>query len=611
MSTKIWSTYQLAIFVWGAALNSVRTLIIQAFAGTGKTTTLEELVNRMPEATVIVLTFSSKAKKDLEQRITRPGASARGYNSIGYEFCKRYMGATTRVVGRERDALMAQHACGVEAPRDMVKLVEKLAALGKATLPGWDARERLEREGKAAKAASNTKLADALRAQWHEAPQTDMEALAQKYELTPDEQWEQDGWNTTRVSKLALKAMELARTAHTLPIGHPHRDTTLSFDDQCYLPVVNRWVMPRAEAVLVDEAQDTNACQLRMAWGLLKEGGRFAAVGDRFQSIYRFRGADERAMDKIKEAGAARGGVLELTLPETYRCGKVIVAAAAKLVPGYIAHPNNVEGEERTISYSTMLKDVGPGDFILSRTNAPLTAACLKLWKQGKRAKVEGREVGAGLVALVNKLKAKSVPDFSTKLTAWEKRECERIEKSAKSEDEAESKREAILDRADCLRTLADGVKGLPELTSRIESLFADGATAEPQTVLMTVHKSKGLETDRVFLLDDTFKSKSQKADGKRSGQDEIFIRYVAMTRAKTMLAYVQGLEEGVGSAVHTAKHDAAVNAAAQKTGETLEQVAATIDNLKQLMEKNPDAQSAEALKQLEEKYTKLTQAKA
>ncbi len=129
--------------------------------------------------------------------------------------------------------------------------------------------------------------------------------------------------------------------------------------------------------------------------------------------------------------------------------------------------------------------------------------------------------------------------------------------------------------------------------------------------ILMTVHKAKGLETDNVFMLEDTFSKGGKKAKANaKATQDELFIRYVAITRAKKTLTYVQGLEDGPAPR-DTSKHDAAVKAAAQVTGETLQEIAAAIEATRQLMEKDESESLKRALATLEEKHARLTQAKA
>lgn len=497
MSVKIHSEQQLAIFAWFAALPSAqavaasRHLVVRARAGTGKTYTMVEGVNRAPEARIVCTAFNKKNAEDLQAKLTNPNAEAKTFHALGFIMCKRYL--TNVRIDETRGERMAQAACGIDAPVDMIRLVSKLAAKGKAVLPRGSISV--------------------------------MEDLAREHDLIPDEEWQQDGWTVERVCTNALKAMELARTT---------RDGSIDFDDMCYLPVANKWVHPRYELVVIDEAQDTNACQLRLAMGLCTKGGRVVVVGDDRQAIYAFRGADSGSLDRLKSELNA----VELGLTRTYRCGKSIVAEAQRLVPDYMAAEGNPEGEVTECDYRDVAKLAQPGDFILSRSNAPLTAICMKLLRAGKRAKVEGRKVGEGLVALIKKLKAKSIPDFLKKLTAWEEKEIARAKAAAKTEEQANKKVDDISDKAECLRELASGMTGLPELNARIADLFADGVGGA-FIVCSSIHRAKGRETDNVFVLEDTLKD---------NGIEEQNIRYVAISRAKHRLTYVQGLEESEGN---------------------------------------------------------------
>jgi len=71
----------------------------------------------------------------------------------------------------------------------------------------------------------------------------------------------------------------------------------------------------------------------------------------------------------------------------------------------------------------------------------------------------------------------------------------------------------------------------------KIDALFAD---VEGRGVIMcsSVHRAKGLETRRVFTLEETFKSKF----GPSAEEDNI--RYVAITRAQEELILVQEKKE-------------------------------------------------------------------
>ena len=114
------------------------------------------------------------------------------------------------------------------------------------------------------------------------------------------------------------------------------------------------------------------------------------------------------------------------------------------------------------------------------------------------------------------------------------------------------------------MRALAEGLSGVPELTARIEDLFSDN-DKRPHVMLSSVHRSKGLEADTVYLLDDTLIREAPCGCGHWSGahergsgcgrckcalfaedadkrKEESNIEYVAVTRAKRRLVRVIGL---------------------------------------------------------------------
>ncbi len=99
----------------------------------------------------------------------------------------------------------------------------------------------------------------------------------------------------------------------------------------------------------------------------------------------------------------------------------------------------------------------------------------------------------------------------------------------------------------------------MAELVTRIENLFSDSETA-PSVVCSTVHKAKGLEARRVYVLDDTlFKmgpcecshwhkgvcgecACQQFAGDPKRVREEQNIAYVAITRAQNILVRVAGM---------------------------------------------------------------------
>jgi superfamily I DNA/RNA helicase len=267
--------------------------------------------------------------------------------------------------------------------------------------------------------------------------------------------------------------------------------------------------------------------QLALATRACKRTGRICIVGDDRQAIYAFRGADSGSLDRLKgELEAA-----EMGLTTTYRCSKSIVALAAKLVPDYKAASGASEGTIGTINTDAMMALAKEGDFIISRKNAPLVGVCMALLKKGVRARIKGRDIGKGVIALIRRLKPDSVVDLGIKMGEWQAQELERV--GALSEDAAADRITFVQDQFLLVMALMEGASTVGELEGRINDLFSDDAELRA-VMCSTVHKAKGLEADRVFLLEGTFRRGSPEDDN---------IKYVAITRAKTALSWVTGFE--------------------------------------------------------------------
>jgi len=300
-------------------------------------------------------------------------------------------------------------------------------------------------------------------------------------------------------------------------------DGRIDFDDMIWLPVVLDLPQRKFDRVFVDETQDLNAAQIEMVLRAVKADGRIMAVGDPRQAVYRFRGADERAFENVK----TRLGATELPLSICYRCCKAVIREAQEIVPTIEAASDADEGEVRSATYKEMRRDVQPGDFVLSRTNAPLISLCMGFLAEDRRAAIQGRDIGAQLAAFVKKSKAQSVESLRSYVEEWAGKECARL--AAKHRDT-----QAVEDRAACLIALSEGLSSVADVVSRIEGLFADTNDGSRIT-LSTTHKAKGLERDRVWMLSATYR--------RRPGVEEDNLAYVAMTRARKVLVLVEGLK--------------------------------------------------------------------
>lgn len=487
---RTWSTEQDAIYGWFESTTEEH-LIVRARAGCGKTTTIVEGVNRAPETSILVCAYNKKIADELVKRVTNPNVTVKTLHAVGYAAVRRFRERIKCDFSSERADKLTDKVCGVSAPDAIKKLVSKLHTKGREIAP------------------HATKLGE-------------LTNIAINFECVPDEAW-QSTFPLEYVEQKALDAMQLASDVKS--------GDTIDGSDMIFLPVRNSWLTKSYDLVVVDEAQDMTTAQLEIAQGVCS--GRICVVGDNMQAIYGFRGADSESLDRLKTELHA----IELGLTSTYRCGRRIVALAQQFVADFSAGPNNADGEVLDLAYDKLQQTAMASDFILSRVNAPLVSIAMTLLRSGKRTRIAGRDIGAGLKALVRKFRARSVPDLLARIASWEKKETGRLEvMCAKASNgrlaTLKAKIEGIRDQADMLISLADGSTSVSDVEARIDALFTDDGLGDASVITCSsVHKAKGLEANRVFILSDTLRNHNQ---------EERNIQYVAITRAKQTLVMVK-----------------------------------------------------------------------
>jgi len=267
--------------------------------------------------------------------------------------------------------------------------------------------------------------------------------------------------------------------------------------------------------------------------------GRLLAVGDPKQAIYGFRGADSSAMAMMKD----EFGCEELPLTVSYRCPKKVVEKAQTIVPYIEASETAPEG---LVVYNPgTVDDTGkfrpqpfrPTDAVLCRNTAPLVGLAYRLIGKSIGCRILGRDIGAGLVALIKKLNARGIDSMLEKMAEYEKREIDRL-----MSRDMNSQAEAVKDKVTCIEiivaSLPETNRTIPALISSIQALFDDKANGV--LTLCTVHKSKGLEWERVYILDAGKYMPSKWARRPWQKEQELNLMYVAYTRAQQELAFIE-----------------------------------------------------------------------
>lgn len=310
----------------------------------------------------------------------------------------------------------------------------------------------------------------------------------------------------------------------------------IDFDDMILFPLVKGLhVKFTKDLIFVDEAQDlSRARQALIRKFLTPRTGRIVIVGDDKQAIYGFSGADSASLDNLTSQMEA----VVLPLSVTWRCPKSVVQLAQSLVPDLEAAESAPEGE---VSYVESLpEDLRPGkeeDAILCRNTAPLIDIAYSLIRSNVPCKVEGRKIGEGLIALTTRWKVSTTAALSDKLEDYRTREIQKAMAKGK-----ESKCQEIDDRVDTILQIIqvvnkEGKKNISDVLQFIENLFADGA--ESVVTLATYHRSKGREWNRVILWEHKERCPSKAAKQEWQKEQEKNLAYVAFTRAKKSLVFV------------------------------------------------------------------------
>jgi DNA helicase II / ATP-dependent DNA helicase PcrA len=252
----------------------------------------------------------------------------------------------------------------------------------------------------------------------------------------------------------------------------------IDYNDQVYMPALFGGTYPRFPTILVDEAQDLSPVNHEMLSHLSKS--RIIAVGDPWQSIYGFRGAVREGMQKLKE----RFSMTTADLSISFRCPEAVVRAVRWRVPHMKwSKPGGRVAQLR----NPMVNSFSDGCCVICRNNAPLFALALRLLAAGRSVSVSGSDVGPRVVGIMRKLGDDNLPREGL-LVAISEWETEKISKGSTSAQ----------DIAECMRVFAGCGRTLSQAVAYAEHLFKQSGGI----TLLTGHKSKGLEWHTVYHLD-------------------------------------------------------------------------------------------------------------
>ncbi len=399
------------------------------------------------------------------------------------------------------------------------------------------------------------------------------------------------------VAKIYLQYQKALKKSNALDFGDLLFKTVKLFQqkDQVLRKYQNqyRWI-------LVDEYQDTNQAQYRLTKLLAKKWKNLTVVGDASQSIYAWRGADYRNLNRLHKDFP---NLETINLERNYRSTQNILDAAYAVINKNTTHPilklwtNKNTGEkiklhearnekkeaEFIIQKINRLRETHnqPSIAILYRTNAqsrPLEEAFLRysipyslVGGFGFYERKEIKDCIAYLRLIANPKDTVS----HERIEKLGKRRFKKFKKFRKQliDNDKEIETYQILDqvlkksgywdlydpedsedysRIENIKELLSVAIEFPDLQSFLENVslvqnqyFPDKHNEKEEPIkLMTLHSAKGLEFDIVFIvgMEEGLFPHSRSMKNKEELEEERRLCYVGMTRArkKLFLTYTQ-----------------------------------------------------------------------
>ena len=452
--------------------NDNLALKIQAFAGTGKTTTLMAIAQACPHSKFLYVVFNRAAAESARARMPS-NVEVRTAHSIAY-----------RKVGRQFDARLTQRPWSW-----LAFMREKMPKALNAVARGGRTRS-------AAGALIIKTLEHFLRT-------TDREIG-----LNHVPSWCDDAL-TSSTADAACDLWDAIRDPNgTAPVSH-----------DCYLKLFylgDHQIAGADRTLMLDEAQDADPVIL----GLVQSHpGPRVLVGDSYQQLYQWRGA-------VNALGNAQIETAVMPLTQTFRFGSG-AARWANRVLELLEESHRIRPARHATS-ATVSDDNRNVDAILARTNAGALDEAVKVLERGRKVYVMGgAEPLVRLIESAWKLRSgKKGNGELAVFSTWD--ELKSAAQGNRSDDYGDPALQILV------RLIEERGSRVLSMCSRLRECVESPEHA--QVTISTVHKAKGLEWSRVLVAGDFNPFIRREHGVVRRDLEEACVIYVALTRAREQL---------------------------------------------------------------------------
>lgn len=494
-NSVVYSDYQKAVF--NAIKNSDNNLIISAVAGSGKTFTIVEACKKLnaQENDVLFLAFNKSIQNELAYKM-KGYANVSTLHAFGFSVLRKVYRTIKVDDWKYRNYL-----------KDNVYSLSSMVTIDTPNNKVW------------AFIANAIKLFNLCRVNLIKVDEKDkIEAIVEEH-------------NIPILFDEVSVVNEMLEDAYKFDKGNK----VIDFTDMIVLPLAEKRHIPAYKYVFIDECQDLNNAQRELML-LAARNGRFIAVGDRKQAINGFCGADCNSFDKI----AAIPNTTELPLSVNYRCGKEMINLAKEIVPQIEAHEGAITGDIEHID-KLSVSTFKPNDMILCRSSAPLVGLCFKMLEKGLTAIVKGKDIAETLLTTIENSGASTIDELLEYLQEYRTKTIKAIKTNCKCDDESAKEKPKYIrvdDNCKCIENLCLKATSVKDLKMTLKVMFSDERKKDA-IILSTIHKSKGLEADRVMILTPNKLPLKWREQKDWQLEQEMNLKYVALTRAKKELIFV------------------------------------------------------------------------
>jgi DNA helicase II / ATP-dependent DNA helicase PcrA len=303
----------------------------------------------------------------------------------------------------------------------------------------------------------------------------------------------------------------------------------IDFIDMIYLPVHKDLELPtNHKYLMIDEAQDLSGIHHAMIEKIFKQGKckRWVAVGDSNQAIYGFSGSLSNSFEAFK----IKDNVEELPLDICYRCPKTVLDEANKVYDVMVPF-KTYNGEVGVVDSP---KDVKDNSMVICRNSEPLLQLYFDLLINRKSAYIYGNDIEDRLINFIGTNRFDTV----FKLIVKASREVKDLD--GKTDIFSRTRIRNLKENIRLLTILIDKKfistsDKCDKVAIQVKGLFQPKDDA---IMLCTIHKAKGLESDVVYILNEHLIPSEYATTDEALVQEEN-LRYVARTRAKEEMYYL------------------------------------------------------------------------